>query len=309
MDHKAPTAAPAGLPSSATTKTAAKYQPTIGPVLVTGASTGIGRATVEYLARRGIRVFAGVRREEDAESFRAHPIDGLDPIFLDVTLAESVEAVAEFFEESLDSNGLGGLVNNAGIGVGGPCEFIELDDWRRQFEVNVWGAMATTRRLLPLLRRGAKGRIVNMGSQTGLFGVPFMAPYCASKHALEAVTAALRMELAPEGIDCSIIRPGNVRTPIWDKAETDTDRAFSELPAIAIDRYGHRMRAIAEVGISSGQRGADPDRVARAVWHALTARRPRTSYEVGWDAKVNCLLQTLLPRRLAEFLLQKSLGI
>jgi NAD(P)-dependent dehydrogenase (short-subunit alcohol dehydrogenase family) len=196
-------------------------QPTAGSshpaVLVTGASTGIGQACASRLVREGCRVFAGVRRAEDGERLSAAEPERLQWLLLDVTDAAQIAAAAEAVSRQVGEHGLAGLVNNAGIAIGGPLEFVTPDALRRQFEVNVIGLHAVTAAFLPLLRRG-NGRIVHMGSISGRIASPFIGPYTASKHAVEGLTDSLRLELAPEGIHVSVIEPGQVRTPIWDKA-------------------------------------------------------------------------------------------
>jgi NAD(P)-dependent dehydrogenase (short-subunit alcohol dehydrogenase family) len=175
-----------------------------GAVVITGASTGIGRATARYLAERGFRVFAGVRRDQDAEVLRQEGAGRVTPLRLDVTDRGSIENAAREAEAALAGEGLQGLVNNAGIGIGAPLEFVELDELRRQLEVNVIGAVAVTQAFLPLLRR-CRGRIVNVGSIGGRIAQPMLGPYNASKFALEALSDSLRMELGAWGIHVSLV--------------------------------------------------------------------------------------------------------
>ncbi len=184
-------------------------------VLVTGASTGIGRATGLYLQARGFRVFASVRRETDAAD-----LSGATPVLLDVENAESIRAAADAVGAALEDGALQGLVNNAGIAVSGPLEFLEMSDLRHQFEVNLFGQVAVTRAFLPLLRRAKNGRIVNMSSISGRITAPLLGPYSMSKFALEAFSDALRRELSPFGLSVSVVEPGAIKTPIWDKAST-----------------------------------------------------------------------------------------
>src|SRR5258708_33287478 len=181
-------------------------------VVATGASTGIGEACALRLDRRGFHVFAGVRREVDGGALKQKASGRLTPILLDVTDASSIKSAAAAVAASLDEEGLSGLVNNAGIAIAGPLEFLPIDELRRQFEVNVIGQIAVTQAFLPLLRKG-HGRIVNMGSISGRLAFPLLGPYAASKFALRALTTALRMELRPWGIPVSIIEPSGIATP------------------------------------------------------------------------------------------------
>ena len=165
-------------------------------VLVTGASTGIGRATAVRLARSGMHVFAGVRKDEDARSIQQEGIAALTPLHVDVTDLDSIDEALSEVAGQVSGAGLYGLVNNAGVALGGPMEFTDRDTWQRQFNVNVIGTTSMVQRSLPLLRKAENARIVNVGSIAGLIYAPLIAPYSASKHAIEAITGALRVELA-----------------------------------------------------------------------------------------------------------------
>jgi NAD(P)-dependent dehydrogenase (short-subunit alcohol dehydrogenase family) len=185
-------------------------------VLVTGASSGIGQACATRLVREGCRVFAGVRRAEDGERLLAQCPEWLDWLILDVTNAGQIAAAAETVQRAVGDQGLAGLINNAGIAIGGPLEYVPAELLRRQLEVNVVGLHAVTVAMLPMVRR-ATGRIIHVGSISGRISSPLIGPYTASKHAVEGLTDSLRLELAPEGIHVAVIEPGQVRTPIWDK--------------------------------------------------------------------------------------------
>src|SRR5918996_2317979 len=208
-----------------------------GAVLVTGASTGIGEATARHLGERGHRVFAGVRKSSDGERLRAAGNGRVTPVELDVTDQSQIEEVVGAIAAEVESDGLLGVVNNAGIALGGPVEFLELDDWRRQFDVNVFGLLAVTKQVLPLIRK-ARGRIVLVGSIGGRLASPFLAPYSASKFALEAIADSLRVELHPFGIRVALIEPGAVKTEIWEKGRATADELEQELPPEALERYG-----------------------------------------------------------------------
>ncbi len=268
-------------------------------VFITGASTGIGRATALYLDRHGFDVFATVRREEDGAALAAEASPKLRVLYLDVTDLESIRKAVAEVEAMVGEAGLDGLVNNAGIVEPGPLEFIPLDSLRRQLDVNVTGLLAVTQAFLPLLRR-ATGRIVNIGSVGGLNVLPFAGAYSASKFAMEALTDALRMELKASGLEVSLIEPASVATPIWTKG---TSR---ELPAEAEALYGEGVRAMKAKVENVASQGISSDVVAKVIHHALTARRPRTRYLVGRMAYVRALIQKL-PDRLRDRLLLRRL--
>lgn len=274
-------------------------------IVITGASKGIGRACALRLDRAGFHVFAGVREPADGEALRAEASERLTPIRLDVTddvaIAESARTVAE----AVGAAGLAGLVNNAGIAIAGPLEFLPTAELRRQLEVNVIGQLAVTRAFLPLLRR-ARGRIVNMGSISGLMALPFTGAYAASKHALEAATDALRIELAPWGIHVAIIEPGVIATPIWETSEAAANRIMEDYPAEAWEYYGGVIDLVRRSARHGAARGLPPDEVAKAVEHALTARRPKTRYLVGSDARIRALIRRL-PDRLRDRLILSRL--
>ena len=264
--------------------------------MITGASTGIGREAALYLDARGVRVFAGVRRSQDADALRAAASPRLTPLTLDVTDAAGIEAAAKTVEQALEGAGLGGVVNNAGIGVAAALEFVELDELRRQLEINVVGPVAVTQAFLPLLRK-EKGRVVHVGSMAGYNAAPFLGPYSASKHAIEALTDSLRRELRPWGLHVSLIEPGSIETPIWDKAWSYADEVRAGLSERAIELYGDPLDRTIEYMKKVSVRAIPAERVARAIHHALTAERPRTRYRVGFDAKLMRVLTRVLPDR------------
>lgn len=267
-----------------------------GAVLITGASTGIGRATALRLAREGFRVFAGVRRATDGEALKAEVITGIEPVLLDVTDDASIAAAVAHIDAQMGAAGLVGLVNNAGFGIGGPVEFLNIRHWRRVFEVNLFGLLAVTQAALPLLRR-AKGRVVLVSSVSGRVATPFLAPYSATKHAVEALGDALRMELGESGIHVSLIEPGRVRTAIWDRAVTENATVRAELPPEADALYGAFLAKMDGVVAKAKAMGIDPDVPAERIQHALTATNPKPRYLVGFDAHVQLLLRTVLPTR------------
>jgi NAD(P)-dependent dehydrogenase (short-subunit alcohol dehydrogenase family) len=276
--------------------------------VITGASTGIGRACALRLDREGWRVFAGVRREQDAESLRSEAGSRLTPLIIDVTNEATIAKAAAQVAEATGSTGLHGLLNNAGIGVGGPIEFVELDDWRRQLEVNVIGQIAVTKAFLPQIR-AAKGRIVFTGSVGGRNSTPFLSPYTASKHAIEAIADSLRGELRKFGIWVAVIEPGSIATPIWDKAKTDLESAVASLTPDARALYGDDVEKFGEFFQRIGAKGIPPEVVADKVWHAFTAKRPRARYLIGTDAKAQIAIKTILPERALDAALSRLIGL
>jgi NAD(P)-dependent dehydrogenase (short-subunit alcohol dehydrogenase family) len=278
-----------------------------GAVVVTGSSTGIGRACALHLDRVGFKVFAGVRKEADGERLRAEASERLEPLILDVTDPEHISRVAEHVSKATEAR-LAGLVNNAGIGVGGPVELLSVDDFRRQIEVNLIGQVAVTQVFLPALRR-ARGRLVFISSIGGLVATPYMAPYHASKFGIEAVGDVLRQELRQFGVQVSIVEPGSVATPIWEKGRATAKAVRGNLTAEGQELYGEPLARAEQTLGQTAERGAPPEKVAKVVAHALTARRPRTRYPVGADARAMATLKRLLPDRLRDRLVARATGL
>ncbi len=278
-----------------------------GAVLISGASTGIGRACAEHLDSCGFIVFAGVRKQSDADSVRGAGSGRIQPLMLDVTESESIAAAMRTVDEAAPA-GLAGLVNNAGVSVGGPLEFVGIDEWRRGLEINLVGQVAVTQAALPALRK-ARGRIVNMTSIGGRVTSPFLGPYNASKYALEAVTDALRLELRQFGIEVAAVEPGAVVTPIWEKGRASAERAAATMPAEAMQLYGAGFAAISKFISQAERSGVPPREVARAVEHALTATRPKTRYVIGRDAKMRLALTRLLPTRVMDRMVVRAMGL
>lgn len=260
--------------------------------LVTGASTGIGRACAVALREAGWRVLAGVRRPGDAP-------EGTEEVLLDVTSEEQIRDATGLVEE------LDGLVNNAGIARASPLEFIPSKELRYQLEVNVVGHVAVTQAFLPALRR-ARGRIVFMGSIAGKSALPFLSPYAASKHALEAIADSLRVEVRPFGIRVSIIEPGSIRTPIWTRSAQRADELIAAADATIDELYGKRIASFRKLALQRGAGGAPPENVARVVVDALTTERPRTRYLVGRDARIRAGFERL-PDRLRDRIYERVL--
>ena len=279
-----------------------------GAVVITGASTGIGMACALHLDRLGFRVFAGTRKENDGRSLIQRSEGRITPLLIEVTDGDSVAAAADHVARAVGTAGLSGLVNNAGIAVGGPLEFLPLSEIRQQFEVNVLGQITVIQAFLPLLRL-ARGRIVNMGSIAGRAAFPFIGPYSASKYALEAITDALRIELLPWGISVSIIEPGDVATPIWKKSLAAAQKTRQSFSSQAVDLYGPSLEAVTRAVEKAAAAGIDPVTVARAVEHALTAGNPKTRYLVGRGVGLQAFFKKVLPDRLFDRFIIRSIDL
>jgi NAD(P)-dependent dehydrogenase (short-subunit alcohol dehydrogenase family) len=278
--------------------------PGSGTVLITGASTGIGRASALRLDAHGFDVVAGVRRAEDGESLRSEASPRLRTEILDITDQSTIDAVAE----TLDGDALAGLVNNAGIAVGGPLEYVPMEDFRRQLDVNLLGTFAVTKALLPKLR-ATRGRIVNIGSVGGRNASPFLGPYSVSKYGVEAFTDSLRQELRPWGMQVAVVEPGAIATPMWDKGRQTANEYAEQLPSTGRELYGGAVLAMQRTTEQMARRAVPPEKVARAVEHALTARRARARYVVGLDARAQLALKALLPTRAMDGLVARVMGL
>ena len=280
----------------------------LGTVVITGASSGIGRAAALHMARLDYTVHAGVRKPEDGAALEQEAAGDLRPLRIDVTDEEQIQAAAAAVSEATGGRGIAGLVNNAGMAVGGPMEVIPLADLRRQLEVNLIGQVAVTQAFLPALRL-ARGRIVNVTSVGGRVTSPLFGPYNASKFGLEAVSDVLRMELRPWDIDVSVIEPGSVATDIWDRGGSTADEVRERMPEQAEALYGDAMNAGRKAAAEAGARGIEPEKVAKAIEHALTAKRPKTRYLIGRDARGMVGLSALLPARVYDAMVRRAMGM
>jgi NAD(P)-dependent dehydrogenase (short-subunit alcohol dehydrogenase family) len=274
--------------------------------LITGASTGIGRATALRLDAAGWKVFAGVRKEGDAESLRAAGSERLAPLILDVTDAEQIAAAAKRVEAEAEG-GLDGLVNNAGVGIPGPLETIPIEDFRRQVEVNLVGQIAVTQAMLPSIRR-ARGRIVFISSIGGRVAFPLGGAYHAAKFGIEAAGDVFRQELHSWGISVSIVEPGSIDTPIWEGGERNLDAA-SERSGQREALYGKAVENYRKISRRLAERGIPPQKVASVVEHALSARRPRSRYLVGRDAKLQARIKPLIPTSIFDRIVRRATGV
>jgi NAD(P)-dependent dehydrogenase (short-subunit alcohol dehydrogenase family) len=271
-----------------------------GTVLVTGASTGIGEATVVHLKELGFDAVGAVRKDEDAERLEAR---GIRTARIDVTDAGQIESA----RDELGNAALAGLVNNAGIAVAAPLEFLPVDRLREQLEINLIGQMAVTQAFLPALRRGA-GRIVMVSSIGGRVALPLVSAYNASKFGLEGMSDSLRRELRSQGVDVVLVEPGGVKTPIWNKAEALAEDMLEDVPPEAERLYGKLIEAVrAGTQRIARETGSEPSEVAEAIGEALTATRPRARYVVGRDAKTRAVMSRVLPDRVMDRLIARAL--
>lgn len=275
-----------------------------GYVVVTGASSGIGETSARHLASLGFNVFAGVRSDADAERVAGARIE---PLRIDVTDQASVDAAAAQVGEAAGNVGLAALVNNAGIAVAGPLEFVDIVNFQRQMDVNVTGVLRATQAFLPLIRQ-ARGRIVNISSIGGRVAIPLVGPYAASKFAVEGMSDSLRRELRPWRIHVALIEPGAVATPIWDKSIDESDELLDQAPPELTERYGEIVEAIKRESRKNAIDGTPPQDVADAVAHAVTADKPKTRYLVGRDAKMRGPIAKVMPDRVMDAAIGRALG-
>jgi short-subunit dehydrogenase len=273
-------------------------------VLVTGASTGIGHAITMLLAESGYAVYAGVRKEGDRERLEAEH-ERIRPVILDVTVpadvARSIQTVREYGDD------LVGLVNNAGIAVAGPLEFLPIEALRTQFEINTIAPIAMVQAALPLLRE-TRGRIVNVGSIAGRLSAPFVGPYSASKAALASLNDALRQELSAFGIHVSLLEFAAVKTPIWAKGRAGKDALIASMPPQAMTHYGKLVNAVIAQTREEEQSGMDPQLIAKTVLAALRAPKPRERYVIGSRAKVQAVA-AILPPATRDNLVKKAMKL
>jgi NAD(P)-dependent dehydrogenase (short-subunit alcohol dehydrogenase family) len=274
-----------------------------GTILVTGTSSGIGRACAVELAGRGFHVLAGVRDEADGEAVRALHPDRIEPLMLDVTDAEAIERLPERV-----GGALAGLVNNAGYSRPGPIEYVPVDDIRAQLDVMLVAPFALVHTLLPALR-AARGRVVNIGSIGGRVGLPFNSPSHAAKAGIASMSDSLRQELGPVGVHVALVEPGSIATSIWERGLAAGDELLEALPETGRRLYGDRLDRLRKAAEMMAKRGVPPAKVADVVAHALTADRPRTRYLVGVDARAQALLRAALPDRALDAVIGRVSGV
>jgi NAD(P)-dependent dehydrogenase (short-subunit alcohol dehydrogenase family) len=271
-------------------------------VVITGASTGIGKTTALHLSQAGFEVFACVRKEADAKTLRQEM--NVRTLILDVTNESQIQAAVKEVESVVGEAGMWGLVNNAGIVVAGPLEFLPVSEIRKQFEVNVFAQITVTQAFMPLLRK-ATGRIIMMSSVSGRFASPMTGPYAGSKFALEGLSDALRRELHGWNMHVSLIEPGRITTPIWEKGLQTANAQLEALSPLAKSLYASLIEATRRQGTEAVAASISPDYVAKAVLHALTSANPRARYVVGMDVRLITLLVRLLPTRVLDYVVRR----
>jgi len=278
-----------------------------GAVVVTGASTGIGRATALELDEWGYTVFAGVRKQKDATALKKEASDKLTPITIDVTKERSIANAKQKVQRAVGKEGLVGLVNNAGVGGGGPIEFIPLDEFRNVIEVNLVGQVAVTQAFLPLIRK-AQGTVIFIASIGGRIASPFMSPYNTSKFGIEALGDVLRREVSPWGIDVVVVEPGSIKTEIWAKGRDQLPEQLKKMPAAARRLYGKQMKSWSKAFMEdTPARGIAPEKVADVIAKALRSNNPKPRYLVVTDAKVGAKLNAALPTRTFDRMVRRRM--
>jgi NAD(P)-dependent dehydrogenase (short-subunit alcohol dehydrogenase family) len=273
-------------------------------VVITGASSGLGKAAALHLSELGYRVFAGVRTESSAAELSGAPSTGeLIPVMLDVTDAASIAHAGELVEHECSDTGLWAVINNAGVCISAPLECVPMDLMRTQLETNFVGALAVLQRFLPLLRASG-GRIVNVSSGIANMVPPYSGPYAAAKLAQEGLSDALRRELRPLGVSVSVIQPGSVYTPMWGKIRESADEILAAAPPDVVETY--RARFVASLTMSEARARASKTTTtdcAHAVAAALAAKRPKTRYRVGVDSRSAAVARRGVPDRMMDALI------
>ena len=277
-------------------------------VVITGVSTGIGYSSAKILCDSGYRVFGSVRKQEDAEKVTSEFGANFTPLIFDVTDSKGIQENAQIVKATLiPGEALAGLVNNAGVAMGGPINLIDTDVFRKQFEVNFFGLIEVTKTFLPML--GAvknsmqQGKIINISSVSGRRAHPFVAPYTASKFAVEAFSDALRREMLLYGVDVVLIEPGPIKTAIWDKVPDLDDNEF-----IGTD-YEHSLRKFYKMFIEMGKKGFDADIIGNRVKEILQDPSPKTRHVITPNRFINFTMPGILPDRMFDKLVGKGLGL
>ena len=276
-------------------------------IVVTGVSTGIGKAIAKSLIENGYQVFGSVRNGVDSKQLKLELNENFIPLIFDVTDEKAIIKSAKFVKERLGKRKLIGLINNAGIALGGPLLLTDTEVFRKQFEVNVMGVVSVTRAFAELLgaTKSSKnpGRIINISSVSGKIALPFVAPYSASKHALEAISDSLRRELMLYGIDVVLVEPGPVKTPIWDKTPSPDNNPF-----IGTD-YEKSLREFYKFIEDSSQNGLSPQKISKLILKILNDKNPRARYVITKNKFFHYTLPRLLPTRLYDKLVAKKLKL
>lgn len=276
-------------------------------IVITGVSTGIGRSIAEAALQHGLHVFGSVRKQADAERLKADLGAGFTPLTFDITDEAAVHAATKQVRDTLAGETLFGLVNNAGIAVAAPLLYLQIEEFRKQMEINVTGQLIVTQAFAPLLGadrslKGEPGRIINVSSISGKNGSPFLGAYAASKHALEGLSESLRRELMLHGIDVILVAPGPIATPIWDKAEEVDAERYRET------EYYEPGKKFQKYAIANGRKGLPPEAVSRVILHALTTSNPKVRYAVNPKPWMSWVM-SLLPKRQLDALMAKGFGL
>ena len=277
-------------------------------IVITGASSGIGRAAALRLARHGWRVFAGVRKDSDAQALAAEAQGRLEPMLFEITDRASITRAAREVAGRLGGGGLDALFNNAGVGITSPVEYTSIEQLREIFEINLFGQITTIQAFLPLLR-AAKGRILNNGSVGDHLAPPFIGPLASSKAAFASMSAALRLELRAQGIRVSVLEPGAINTPAVEKTLGGVERTIAGLPPEGAALYAEPMRRVARTFVEKEHAGSPPEAVAEVVERALNDRSPRTRYPAGKDSRRLALLARFLPEKLLDVAILRTFGL
>ena len=263
-------------------------------VVVTGASSGVGRASVQVLSDNGYEVLACVRREDDGAALVAASPGPIHLLIVDLQDQHTVEDAAEKVREITGDSGLQGLVNCAGTIFSGPLEYVPRQQWFSQYDVNLFGTMAFIAAMLPFIRKGT-GRIINIGAVGGGLALPFFGVIASAKIAFAAANDCLRRELHPWGIRVIIIEPGGINTPANDKMRASAGHFWAQQDTLAKSRYAAPMEAFTRWAYNMHVRNLTPEQVAAKVLQALIAKHPKTRYRVGWDSRAAALASRLLP--------------
>jgi NAD(P)-dependent dehydrogenase (short-subunit alcohol dehydrogenase family) len=275
-------------------------------IVVTGASTGMGAATVKELARKGFHVLAGVRRKADAEALRGLGIEGIEPCILDITVESDVAAIADRVASDPMHRPLRALVNNAGVAINAPVETLPMDEWRRQFEVNLFGHIAMTQALLPALLNNS-GTVVNISSVGGKFALPTYGAYAGSKFALEAVSDALRREVSDVGIKVVVVEPGAVKTEMAERGIATAQGLEANMTSAQRERYADITAAVAGQARSFNVTGVSAEHAATVIAKAATASNPRTRYTIGRDAAILVRITRVVSDRILDRIIRLNL--
>jgi NAD(P)-dependent dehydrogenase (short-subunit alcohol dehydrogenase family) len=272
-------------------------------IVVTGASTGMGAATARELARRGFHVLAGVRRDVDADALRGN---GIEPHILDITVEADVAAIAARVKHDSQGLPLRALINNAGVAINAPVEALPIAQWRKQFEVNLFGHVAMIQALMPSLL-GSSGTVVNISSVGGKVALPTYPAYAGSKFAMEALSDSLRREVGRLGVKVVVVEPGAVKTAMAERGVATADGLKDGMTADQLQRYGELIDAMSNLARSFDKDGVSSERAAKVIAKAATASHPRTRYTIGRDAAILVRLSRVLPDRVLDRVVRRVL--